>query len=444
MSFLSSLISLKRIFNTNQKGKQLEKTCHVAAIHHESNWVRKAYENDMRNTSKYYDILYYWGYFIPAFPANLQAKVSMHWDFHVDPWPAIWGSMAHPAECKPRVESLGLFQCIENVLHLPEMHQHIQNHPKGSKKQETQKRLLPWLHPNIPKESKLPPINDIWGFHVHKQFLASSPQHFFSDFFHILRCLSLWPSWSSSQCFWGQVFQPLHQPAGRSWQVPDRCPTLWINHGGTGGRLRTSATIVCRETLTKGKSAWYTALQQSTWDAISSIKCTVSRTPMLLSPALMLQLTIWEYLRNTPLAKRPSLFHTIAPWIQYIEITWNHELTKLLIQRQWSFSIASWWRCLVFGNCILDSIIGQSENEIDSLNYIYTESWSLESKWPSYCFSCSFAFSVSPGTNKLRIVAFLGKFRFMQEPLLSDYDIMKMVIWVIGWSLDGPTLRISS
>lgn len=73
-----------------------------------------------------------------------------------------------------------------------------------------------------------------------------------------------------------------------------------------------------------------------------------------------------------------------------------------------------------------------------------TESWSLESKWPSYCFSCSFTFSVSPGTNKLRIVAFLGKFRSMQEPLLSDYDIMKMVIWVIGWSLDGPTLRISS
>lgn len=122
----------------------------------------------------------------------------------------------------------------------------------------------------------------------------------------------------------------------------------------------------------------------------------------------MLQLTIWEYMRNTPSAKRPSLFHTIAPWIQYNEITWNYELTKLLIQRQWSFSTASWWRCLTFGNCILDSIIGQSENEIDSFNY--TESWSLESKWPSYCFSCSFAFSVSPGTKKLWIVAFLGKF----------------------------------
>ena len=75
---------------------------------------------------------------------------------------------------------------------------------------------------------------------------------------------------------------------------------------------------------------------------------------------------------------------------------------------------------------------------------LYTGSWSLESKWPSYCFSCSFALSVSPGTNKLRIVAFLGKFRSKQLPLLSDYDIMKMVIWVIGWSLDGPTLRISS
>jgi len=35
--FLEFPGSLKRIFNTNQKGKQLEKTCHVAAIHHESN-----------------------------------------------------------------------------------------------------------------------------------------------------------------------------------------------------------------------------------------------------------------------------------------------------------------------------------------------------------------------------------------------------------------------
>ena len=63
---------------------------------------------------------------------------------------------------------------------------------KDLKNKNSQKRLLPWLqlvlhhrtarHPKIPKESKLPPINDIWGFHVHKQFLSSSPQHFWMTF----------------------------------------------------------------------------------------------------------------------------------------------------------------------------------------------------------------------------------------------------------------------
>lgn len=53
----------------------------------------------------------------------------------------------------------------------------------------------------------------------------------FKDFFHILRCLSLWPSWSSSQCFWGQVFQPLHQPAGWSWQVPEVMDQPWWDAG---------------------------------------------------------------------------------------------------------------------------------------------------------------------------------------------------------------------
>ena len=160
-------------------------------------------------------------FIIPAFPGNLQACVN-----------ALRLS-CRSLTCNLRVDGTSCGMQVTNALNIvyiwPETHQRIQ---KDLKKRRTprkqilyQKGLLLRLqivlhhrtarHPKDTRKNR-PPINNIRVFHVHIHLLASTLQLFLNDFFHILRCLSLWPRWSSSQCFWGQVFQPLHQPAGWS------------------------------------------------------------------------------------------------------------------------------------------------------------------------------------------------------------------------------------
>lgn len=174
------------------------------------------------------------------------------------------------------VESLGLSKCIENLLHLTGMHQHIQHDLKTTRNtkkgcflgcnscsitelQGTQrypknaKNLIYHLSDLSMTSKGIPCSQTIFGL-MSPAFFVTFPT-----------------SWDASAC--DQVGAPASAFEDKSFSLcinllagHDRCPTVsdvMENHG-TGGRLRSSATIfIYQETLTQGKER-DTALQQST------------------------------------------------------------------------------------------------------------------------------------------------------------------------------------
>ena len=276
--FLEFPGSLKGIFNTNQKGKQLEKTCHVAAIHHESNWVRKAYENDMRNTMKY---------------CTTEDTSSQH---------------SQPI-CRQKCQCIKTFMSIldlqsEGRWHILRNASHAWSHLDYLNASKTF-----WICPkciNTPKIIQKDLKNkkhkkgcflgcnscSITELQGTQRYPKNLSYHLSMTFGDSTFTNNFWPhlpsifEWLFSHIKMPQLVTKLElQPAllrtslstsaSTCWLVMTgarQCPTLWINHGGTGGRLRTSATTYARKHWLKGKCAWYRMIQQSTWDAILSIK----------------------------------------------------------------------------------------------------------------------------------------------------------------------------